>query len=144
MTISISQKLNITLGPELLITIAIHLLLFNILTFNFNAPINKPNAQITFLGAILDPLEIEKVKRQNYFSPKIPIIFSPQNQKTLSRDITAPAKPRLNPNIGNRHKIFFKSPPDPDILDQKKEIPWEIPTKNDNLSLPRPYQHLKL
>ncbi len=145
MPVNISQKSINIFVPELIITITVHLLLFNITTFNFNAPISKPNTPITFLGAILGPLEIGKVERQNYFSPRIPIVFSAQNQKPLSRTITAPAKPSLSQNVDNEHKTFFKSPPNPDKLEQKKEIPMDIPTqKSRDMSLPTTYQRLKL
>ncbi len=134
------QKLFLFSNVGFMAAITAHLVFLNFFTFRFGPPTSQHNVKIVFLGAILDPFEVEKIKPP-VFSPKFDIVL-PQEQPTAQRPITATKKPNLGTVVQTHPKAVFKLPPQ--AQSQSSPIfanPAE--TLKDPASR-QPYQHLKL
>lgn len=117
------------------------------INFHFNLPRPKTITAVTFLGSILDPFEMSKIKTQNNFSRKIPIILSPDNQRLIDRAIREPVKPNLSIQIRSHRKANLKSLAQEPGKDPSNDFPLNSNTPESvkkNLNLPQVYEHLKL
>ncbi len=141
----IRQKLFTPSNSDLLfLIIACHFLVLNLTRFEFKTPAPKKPIAMTFLGAIIDPLEMSKIKSQNYptldESNALPI----NKGQTSRRDITELSKPDLSVFIKTHRKANFKFQP-PEISTPQSEILLKMPieTKKE-LSTSQPYERLRL
>ncbi len=141
--LNIHQKSKNIFNNNLIIALTIHLLFICFITVRFNEFPTKKITNIAFLGAILDPLETDRIKTQNNFSVKNTLNLPAKDQQHNGNTATALTKPHLNQNLNQNHKTLFKSPPE-----QKNPVPkiiHNMPIASDEYPfLPQPYQHLKL
>lgn len=130
------------LSIGLITSLVLHFLFFHSITFKFNPLIRPTHTEITFLGAILDPFEVEEIKSKRSLSKTISADLA-RIPEPSGRAITAPAKPSMTSGINtNRSKVVFRERVQPPAKPQEKN------SKNENLiekdfSL-HPYKRLKL
>lgn len=142
MQIYAQQKFFNPLSIGLITSLVLHFVFFHSIIFKFNPLIRPTHTEIAFLGAILDPFEIEKIKSQRSLSPVVPTNLT-KIPEPPSRAMTAPAKPNMTNDMKmNDSKVIFR---------ERIQVPAKAQTKNskeDNLiekdfSI-KPYKKLRL
>ncbi len=141
----IQQKSFIFSNTGLLfLIIGCHFLAFSMTRFDFKTPLPKQPIAMTFLGSIIDPLEMSKIKSQNYPTLDDSKTFPINKGQASRRNITELSKPDLNVFLKTQRKTNFKLHP-PEISTNRTEILLNKPTETKNvLSTSQPYEHLRL
>ncbi len=127
-----------------LIIITFHFWAFSMTRFHFNFPAPQKRITLTFLGSIIDPSDMSKIKSQNYPTLDESNAF-PLNKKQASRqNITELSKPDLNVFLKTQRKANFKFQP-PAISAPRTEIQLKKPVEpKKELPTSQPYQRLQL
>lgn len=136
------QKFFNALNVGFITSLALHFAFFHSIIFTFN-PLTRPTyTEIAFLGAILDPFEVEKITSTRSLSPVAPTDLTEIPQPS-SRAITAPTKPSMTNGINtNNSKVIFRERVQPPTKTQAKNSKKENLIEKD-FSL-QPYKRLKL
>lgn len=145
MSSEIRQKVIFPSATNLfLIIITCHFLAFSMTKFHFSFPTPKKRITLTFLGSIIDPSDMSKIKSQNYPTLDESNAF-PLNKKQASRrNITELSKPDLNVFLKTQRKANFKFQP-PEISMPQTEILFKKPVETKKeLPTSQSYERLKL
>ncbi len=92
------------------IALGLHLILISTVIIVFQPISEKEARDITFLGAILDPFEVEKMVSQDFSSKAklSPIPIANNHQEINGRRITALDKPELTHALKHQRKTTHK------------------------------------
>ena len=125
------------------IALSAHILFFSLTIFHMPALQTERRTEVTFLGAILDSFEIEKISTGKAVASDVSSILKRPDQRA-GRSATEAGKPNFTERVNLQPKKFLKSPPQ---IDSYKEtvIPSSIPEKIPSLEAsPQPYQRLRI
>lgn len=141
--INIQQKSQSLLNNNLILAIIIHLIFIFFVNVHFNITPPKKTTNISFLGAILDPFETDRIKTQNYLSTNNTLTLPTNNHQHNKNTATALTKPRFSQSFYKNHKTLFKSPPEKEKI-SPKSFQNKTMTTDEYHFIPQPYQRLQL